>query len=305
MGTMSTAITRVEVFDAARRRHLPINVPLDPWRSALRRELGTQGFGLWFTVAMLGVLPAVLGVGILATSSSASRALGDLVPLVLFWSVAVLVVRLMGRRRRDMRALLAVLDHPPVLRPRVEGRLSDQERHLVRSLPDPIPAADFLFWFGAPDGRDLGLELLDEVLRSEVADDAWAALRVSAVFGLDEAHVPLLAALWDAPWHDDHLDVVVALGLTGAPSAVPVLLGVVDDVPLHLEGDDAWRVPVTVVDALCMIDGDERELALAELTGHVDRAVAGYAWVRMTALHPDWWQEMPAFRETADPSPGS
>jgi len=35
-----------------------------------------------------------------------------------------------------------------------------------------------------------------------------------------------------------------------------------------------------------------RELALAELTGHVDSVVAGYAWVRLVDLHPDWWQQM-------------
>jgi hypothetical protein len=302
-------ITRVEVFEAARRRQLPINVPLDPWRRALRRELGTQRFARWFTLAMSGVLPAVLAVGIVVTSASLSRALGDLVPLVLFWSIAAVVVRLTGRRRRGMRALLAVLDDAPVQRPREEGRLTDQERHLIRSLPEPIAADDFLFWFGAPDGRDLGLELLGEVVRSRVDDDLWAALRVCFVFGLDGDHVPLLAELWDGDWHEEHLDVVAALGATGAASAVPVLLGVVDDVPRHLEGLDAWRVPVAVVDALGTLDvegdgdldgdldggadvGDARELALAELTGHVDRVVAGYAWVRLVDLHPDWWQQM-------------
>ena len=291
-------ISRIDVFRAARRGEIPANVPLDPWRSALRREMRTQRLLQWFASVMLLAMPVVLGIGVLATSASPGQALYNLTPVALFWPLGLIVVRLTRRRLRAMHRLLADIDSPPIDRVRIAGRLLAGERFLTKAMPYPLSHEEFLYWFDAVDGRALGLTLLREVAVSQVGDDVWPAVHVCNEFGLGTEHLPALTALWNADWHDVHLNVLEAIGETGSAEAVPVLMGIVDDVPRELEGLDAWRVNVGVMDALVSLGRDESVVALAELTAHSDRSVAGYAWVRLVDLHDEWWDD-PSFYDGA------
>ena len=125
-----------------------------------------------------------------------------------------------------------------------------------------LPKDDLLRSFGTKDGRQLGLDLLNDAVVRHDGLDAELALDLCFPFGIDEAHEPALLKMAPARWHQRHEDVVSALDGFTSPEAIAALVYATQWVPDYLEFDDVRAMATKAVWALGKTPGELAEAAL-------------------------------------------
>jgi hypothetical protein len=136
---------------------------------------------------------------------------------------------------------------------------------------------DVLRHFETTDGRSLGLRLLRDAVDRQDNLDVEMALIVCFTFGFTVDHLDLLMQLTSADWHRKHEDVVSALGLLRAPTAVDALYHAAWWIPDYLDFDESRALAVKAIWALGGIPGIEAEEALKRLLIAEDEIVRGAA----------------------------
>lgn len=129
----------------------------------------------------------------------------------------------------------------------------------------PSPPETVLRYFGAADGKRLGLDLLLDALDRRDSDDTEMALIVCFVFGLTADHLLPLLELSFADWHRKHEDVVSALQELHSPDTVPALVHATRWIPDYLDFDENRALAKKAIHALGKTPGHEAEQALIEL----------------------------------------
>jgi hypothetical protein len=124
---------------------------------------------------------------------------------------------------------------------------------------------DVLRHFGTTDGRSLGLRLLRDAVDRQDGLDAEMALIVCFTFGFTMDDLDLLVQLTSADWHRKHEDVMSALGLLRAPTAVGALYHAAWWIPDYLDFDESRALAVKAIWALGGTPGIEAEEALKRL----------------------------------------
>jgi hypothetical protein len=137
-----------------------------------------------------------------------------------------------------------------------------------------ITSEEFLYRFGADDGKLLGLQLLRDALGRCDRDDVELALIVCFTFGFTEDHLPTLLGLASAEWHVCHEDVITALGSLNSPAAVNALYQATQWIPSYLDYDETRALAVKAIRALGRIPGVEAERALRRLVDSDDSIIS-------------------------------
>lgn len=144
--------------------------------------------------------------------------------------------------------------------------------------PPSLSPKAFLKRYGAKDGVQLGLDLLNDAFIRQDAGDVELALVVCSVFEMSSRHLDLLIRLAFADWHVTHEGVVRNLQKIKPPaSAIPALVHLAKWVPDYLEYDEFRALATNAIWALGTIDGPEARMALESLTHDSDDIVSSGA----------------------------
>lgn len=133
--------------------------------------------------------------------------------------------------------------------------------------------AEVLAAFGANEGVELSLELLQDSVQRRDATDLSYALATCFEFGVSLDHFVLLEPLIVADWHKSHEDVVAALDQLRTPLAIDVLAYAITHRPDYLACDANPALAIKAVWALGKIEDERARLALEYLLDSVSPLV--------------------------------
>lgn len=136
------------------------------------------------------------------------------------------------------------------------SRISEEE--FLRKFPSAVK-----------NGR-LNLDLLEDALRTQNAEDVQCTLIIGNVFGFSPEDRNILCQLLNAKWHFMHEDIVSALGELKSPQTLDALYQITQWIPEYLEYDDSRALAVKAIWAIGGINAAEAEQKLTKFLSSTD-----------------------------------